>query len=83
MPKNVAVESLYKSYLRGDTWRCPRSPTHAHHWRSDSTDRTLLRCIYCRARRRVPVERVLMSYPHYVIDGEEKLTIRRKRRPTT
>jgi len=43
-PKVQRNYRAYTEYLASDTWKCPTSPTGAHHWRGNTK---VMTCIHC------------------------------------
>lgn len=47
---------LYNEYLRGDTWKCEKSPTKAHHWQEANHENevAMFICKHCEEKRKLP-----------------------------
>ncbi len=50
LPKKQRNDLAHKIYLESDVWKCPKSPTGAHHWRGTVL---LMKCIHC-GEERIP-----------------------------
>ena len=50
-------QDSYLTYLTGNSWRCAKSPTGAHHWiiRGRAT------CIYCLMEKEIDPKRILID----------------------
>jgi len=65
---------MYKKYVKGNSWRCSKSPSGAHHWVGmpslDKGGYGIYVCKYCDEARRLPIE----------IEAARRVTDRRARR---
>ena len=58
-PKTQRNDRTHQAYMESNVWKCPKSPTGAHHWRGTVL---LMKCIHC-GEKRVPDQGTGRYYP--------------------
>ena len=55
MEINKTSVDLYDEYLKGDSWKCEKSPTKAHYWQEQKHDNeeSIFVCKHCEERRKM------------------------------
>ena len=49
-------KDLYDEYVKGDSWKCKKSPTKAHYWQEGTKEdeTSVFTCKYCVEKRKMP-----------------------------